>query len=110
MQHYGRQDSSDQAGGDFVRYGVPWPSTWVSRLSAGGGDAACLRIEDDGPGLSEARASEALERGRRLDEAEPGHGLGLAIARDVAELSGAELRLDRSPIGGLRAEVRWART
>jgi signal transduction histidine kinase len=72
------------------------------------GDGRLLCIDDDGPGLSEAQAAEALERGRRLDEAEPGHGLGLAIARDVAELSGGSLSLERSPLGGVRAEARWA--
>lgn len=71
------------------------------------GASGLLCIEDDGPGLSEGQALEALGRGKRLDEAEPGHGLGLAIARDVAELSGGALRLDRSPMGGLRAQVRW---
>ncbi|MEQ1617642.1 MAG: HAMP domain-containing sensor histidine kinase [Terricaulis sp.] len=73
------------------------------------GDGRHLRIEDDGPGLSEARAAEAFERGRRLDEVDAGHGLGLAIARDVAELSGGALALDTSTLGGLRVEVRWDR-
>lgn len=71
------------------------------------GDGRHLCIEDDGPGLTEAQVVEVLDRGRRLDEAEAGHGLGLAIARDVAELSGGVLALDRSTLGGLRADVRW---
>lgn len=71
------------------------------------GDTQSLIIDDDGPGLSEADAAVALERGRRLDETARGHGLGLAIARDAAELSGGELLLSRSDLGGLRAEVRW---
>ena len=69
------------------------------------GAAATLWVEDDGPGLSDAEAAAVLERGQRLDEG--GHGLGLAIAREVAGLSGAELRLSRSALGGLRVEVRW---
>ncbi|MBL8530180.1 MAG: sensor histidine kinase [Hyphomonadaceae bacterium] len=71
------------------------------------GEDGVLRIDDDGPGLSEEDAAQALKRGMRLDEAEPGHGLGLAIARDVAEMSGGALELGKSPLGGLRAEVRW---
>ncbi len=66
-----------------------------------------LRIEDDGPGLDEKQAAEVTERGKRLDESSMGHGLGLAIARDIAEMSGGELTLDRSPLGGLRVEIRW---
>ena len=71
------------------------------------GDVACFCIEDDGPGLSDAEISETLSRGKRLDETAQGYGLGLAIARDVAELSGGALSLDRSPLGGLRARVHW---
>jgi len=71
------------------------------------GDRTHLCVEDDGPGLSDGEIVEALGCGKRLDEAAQGQGLGLAIARDVAELSGGVLTLDRSPLGGLRAQVRW---
>jgi len=72
------------------------------------GGTSFLRVEDDGPGLTDEEASQALERGRRLDEAAPGHGLGLAIASDIAELSGGALTLCRAELGGLCAEVRWS--
>ncbi len=71
------------------------------------GQAGLLVVEDDGPGMDEGRAEAALARGARLDEAGPGHGLGLAIVRDLAEASGAALRMDRSDLGGLRASIRW---
>lgn len=71
------------------------------------GTAGTLSIEDDGLGLSEAQAIEALERGKRLDERSDGHGLGLAIANDLAIASGAELRLSRSDLGGLKVELVW---
>lgn len=71
------------------------------------GQAGLLVVEDDGPGMDEGRAEAALARGARLDEAGPGHGLGLAIVRDLAEASGAALRMDRSELGGLRASIRW---
>ena len=34
-----------------------------------------------------------------------GQGLGLAIVRDLAELSGGSVRLEASPLGGLRARL-----
>lgn len=46
-----------------------------------------------------------FDRGRRIDQAVPGDGLGLAIVRDVAELYGGGVDLDDSPLGGLRATL-----
>lgn len=77
------------------------------RLS-GGGDV--LTIEDDGPGLSDAQAIEALSRGKRLDEAEGGHGLGLAIAHELVLASDGVMELGRSELGGLKVELRWPKT
>ena len=65
--------------------------------------AFLLLIDDDGPGLPEAAREEVLKRGRRLDETKPGSGLGLSIVSDLAALYRGSLRLDASPMGGLRA-------
>ncbi|WP_048649131.1 sensor histidine kinase [Nitratireductor soli] len=62
-------------------------------------------IEDDGPGIPEEQAREALKRGRRLDENKPGTGLGLAIVADLIEEYGGSLALERSSLGGLKAVV-----
>ncbi len=64
-----------------------------------------LRIDDDGPGLSEEQREEATRRGRRLDETKPGSGLGLSIVLDLVALYSGTFRLDRSPDGGLRVEI-----
>lgn len=69
-----------------------------------------LLVSDDGPGLGAGRAEDVLARGGRLDETAPGHGLGLAIARDLAEASGATLTIGRSSLGGLEVAVRWPAT
>ena len=60
-------------------------------------------IEDDGPGIPESQARQALKRGRRLDESKPGTGLGLAIVADLVEEYGGRLGLERSDLGGLKA-------
>lgn len=64
-----------------------------------------ILIEDDGPGIPEDKAREALQRGKRLDESKPGTGLGLAIVADLVKEYGGTLRLERSTMGGLKAVV-----
>jgi signal transduction histidine kinase len=64
-----------------------------------------IHIEDDGPGIPEDKAREALKRGRRLDETTPGTGLGLAIVTDLVNEYGGKLMLERSELGGLMAIV-----
>lgn len=66
-----------------------------------------LWVEDDGPGIDRAQMARALERGLRLDES-GGQGLGLAIARDLAEATGGSLSLSRAALGGLRVELGWS--
>ncbi|WP_240699937.1 sensor histidine kinase [Sphingomonas gei] len=70
------------------------------------GTAVIVSIEDDGPGIDDAAIAEAFLPGRRLDERGDGHGFGLSIARELAELNGGSLELTRSPqLKGLRADI-----
>lgn len=69
-----------------------------------------LDVDDDGPGIAPARCEAVLARGARLDEQVAGHGLGLAIVRDIVDSWHGRLALSPSPLGGLRASVRLPRT
>lgn len=62
-------------------------------------------IEDDGPGVPAAQLPRLGERGLRLDERRDGHGLGLAIARDVVDAYGGTLTFASAQLGGLAVEV-----
>jgi len=64
-----------------------------------------LSVEDDGPGIPEDQAKQAIKRGRRLDETKHGSGLGLNIVADLVEEYGGRLKLGKSELGGLRVEV-----
>ena len=56
-----------------------------------------IAVEDNGPGIPEARREEAFRPFHRLDEGRNlqsgGSGLGLAIARDIARAHGGDLVL-----------------
>lgn len=65
-----------------------------------------VKIDDDGPGLTEEEAVKVLRRGVRLDEKTPGSGLGLDIVKELVDVYGGSLQLKRSVLGGLLAELR----
>ena len=85
-----------------------------------GGDAAVtlretgthvsLEVDDNGPGIEQARIAEMLEPFKRGEASRNrdtgGAGLGLTIARAVAEQHGGRLILTNRPEGGLHAEIR----
>jgi signal transduction histidine kinase len=62
-------------------------------------------IEDDGPGVPEAKLARLVERGVRLDENGEGHGIGLAIVTDIVAAAGGRLQLTNLS-HGFAAEIR----
>lgn len=64
-----------------------------------------IHVDDDGPGIEPQRREEVLGRGTRLDEQVAGHGLGLGIVRDIVEAWDGRIRLEDSPLGGLRVTI-----
>lgn len=88
-----------------VRYGG---SAQVSLEREGG--HIVLRVEDNGPGIPEGQIAQMLEpftRGEASrNRATGGGGLGLTLARAIAEQHGGTLVLSNRPEGGLRAEIR----
>ena len=75
------------------------------RAEAYGEERLRLVVEDDGPGLPADQRTEVIRRGARLDETAPGSGLGLAIIDELARAYRGSIRLDDSPMGGLRITV-----
>lgn len=93
----------DNLVGNALRYGGS------AQLSlADGGTHVDLHVDDRGPGIPEAQLAQAFEPWVRLtaQHARAGHGLGLAIARDLAGRDGGTLTLANRPGGGLRATLR----
>ena len=69
-------------------------------------EGLCIIIEDDGPGMKPEERSLALGRGVRMDEAKQGHGLGLAIVREIVDAYSGRFELDQSnTLGGLKVLV-----
>ena len=107
-----RGDEADleEMAGNLLDNACKWSKGQVGvRLSAERGDTGAMlliRIDDNGPGLSEDDAQKVLRRGVRLDEKTPGSGLGLDIVKELVDVYGGSLQLKRSALGGLLVELR----
>lgn len=88
-----------------IRYGG---EATVSLRSDGG--EAVIAVDDSGPGISEDAMADMMNPFTRGDPSRNkgtgGAGLGLALARAIAEQHGGTLRLANRSEGGLRAEFR----
>jgi len=101
----GDQEDMLELFGNLLDNACKWARSTV-RVTVTDEDGLTLSVEDDGPGCSDADLERLAQRGVRVDEAAPGHGLGLSIARDVAASYGGGLRFGRSEdLGGFLARV-----
>jgi two-component system sensor histidine kinase PhoQ len=62
-----------------------------------------IRVDDDGPGFSDTES--VLQIHVRGDERVPGHGVGLAVVKDLVDSHHGELTLTRGEMGGARVEI-----
>ncbi len=73
------------------------PSSGRSAAASG----MVLTVADDGPGIPQEAADALLQRGMRLDESTPGHGIGLAVVKDIARSYGGQLIIQKAAdLGG----------
>jgi two-component system sensor histidine kinase PhoQ len=68
-----------------------------------------LVVEDDGPGVAAERRKAILGRGVRLDEHTPGHGIGMAMVRDIVDAYGGTLHIEDGVLGGARMVIELPR-
>jgi signal transduction histidine kinase len=67
----------------------------VRAVAEGGG--VVLSVTDAGPGVTAADQETIFDPGTRLDARRPGAGLGLAVARAIAEAHGGTLTVTSTP-------------
>jgi signal transduction histidine kinase len=92
--------------GNLLDNACKWAASEITCEFRGDAEIEII-VADDGQGISDDELGSLAERGVRLDESIEGHGLGLAIARDIVNLYGGELAFSRSvELGGLQVAVR----
>ncbi len=80
---------------------------WVGVALSVAGDALCVRVEDRGPGVPDAELARLFEpfyRGTQV-AARNGHGLGLAIARQIIDNHRGCIEAANRTVGGLCVSV-----
>ncbi len=91
--------------GNLLDNACKWASSRVE-LNLTGRYSIRIFVADDGRGLSDQELNTLTQRGVRLDETVEGHGLGLAIAKDIVKLYGGNITFGRSTeLGGLRVSI-----
>ena len=108
-----RGDTGDflELAGNLVDNACKWCDSTVSirvtvaESANGKSSGMVLVVVDDGPGIPADAADALLQRGTRLDESTPGHGIGLAIVQDIARSYGGDLTIGRSALGGAEVSV-----
>jgi len=88
--------------GNTLDNAAKWARSRVA-FSAQAAGGLTIVVEDDGEGFPEG--TDILQMHVRHDEKVPGHGVGLAIVKDVVESHHGEVRLLRSRWGGGRLEI-----
>ena len=90
--------------GNLVENAFKYCRSRVEVGAASSADGAMVRmtIDDDGPGVPAHQRVQMLARGARGDTATDGHGIGLAVAAELAASYGGALAIEASGLGGAR--------
>ncbi len=97
---------------NLIRNGLRFAKSRVEVEVARADGKYLIHVDDDGPGIPEARFDQLFVPFGRVDESRTretgGLGLGLAIVRRIAERHGGTSIISKSPLGGARITISWA--
>ncbi|PKH55467.1 two-component sensor histidine kinase [Shewanella sp. Choline-02u-19] len=95
--------------GNLLDNAFKWADTEIRVCISNHDQQLIISIEDDGPGVKTEELALLTHRGKRLDEATMGHGLGLSIVKDIAEQYKIVLQFQHSlSLSGLKVTLHFS--
>jgi len=94
--------------GNLMDNAYKWAASQVlcSVLTEENTGSTIILIEDDGEGKKPQELERLTQRGIRLDESVEGHGLGLAICKDIVKLYAGTIHFGQSEtLGGFQVKI-----
>jgi two-component system, OmpR family, sensor histidine kinase PhoQ len=91
--------------GNLIDNAFKWCHDSVTLSAKQAKNKVIICIEDDGPGIKYHEVAKILKRGVRADQSIPGHGIGLAIVRDIIQVYGGNLLIDQNKTNGTRIVI-----
>ncbi|MBL8498011.1 GHKL domain-containing protein [Nitrosomonas sp. JL21] len=82
--------------GNLIDNAFKWCRMGIGISATCQGNWVEIQVKDDGPGIQSHEIARILERGVRADQSTPGHGIGLAIVRDIIQVYGGELTIQNN--------------
>ena len=89
--------------GNLMDNAAKWARTRVVVKVWREAERLAIRVDDDGPGFSDTES--ILQLHVRGDEQVPGHGVGLAVVKDLVASHEGQMNLSRSDLGGARLDI-----
>lgn len=86
--------------GNLIDNAFKWCDQKISLCARQRHSHVIIQVKDDGPGIQQQEVDRILERGIRVDQSIPGHGIGLAIVRDIIQVYEGELFIEKNEPAG----------
>lgn len=102
---FGDREDMMELLGNLLDNACKWAQTQIVCSIGRDDDKVCITVEDDGLGRTGDELRQMTDRGVRLDESVEGHGLGLAICKDIVKLYGGSLHFGQATLGGVQVRV-----
>jgi two-component system sensor histidine kinase PhoQ len=107
QEHHFRGDEGDlmELLGNLMENACKYGNGHIRIEVASDGDLH-LSVEDNGEGIPDDQLQAVLQRGHRADEQQPGQGIGLSVAADIASAYGGRIEILKGKrLGGSVVDV-----